>query len=272
MTNIAFRTVWGRAIATCMLAIFVSSCGGGSSSGNCTTIDPSRSSNLPSCAGAQSNAPDGLYVGTTSTGRIATGLILDDGSFYVLYSTRDNPSIIAGAIQGTGTALNGSFSSTSARDINLEGLGMLSTTLAASYTVKQSLSGTVTYPSLTQTVTFTSTYDAQYEAAPALSIIAGNYSGRAGSNIGTENATLTVMSTGVISGIGSSGCRFSGSATPRAKGNVYDTSITFDSAPCLLPGSTLTGVAYFEASTNRIYAIGMTSGRDAGFIYAGSRL
>ena len=276
MIDTTFRAVCSRAIAACMLAAFVISCGGGASPGNCTVIDPNRSPELPSCSGTQTqtqiSTPDGLYLGTTSSGRTAAGLFLDDGSFYVLYSAQNNPAIIAGAAQGTGTASNGTFSSANGKDINLEGLGLLSTTLAASYTPKQSVIGTVTYPSLSQTVTFSGTYAPQYEVVPTLATIAGNYSGRAGSTSGTENATLTVTSTGVISGIGSSGCTFSGVATPRPKGNVYNTSFTFGSAPCLLPGGTLTGVAYFDASTMRIYVIAMTSARDAGVIYAGTKL
>ena len=274
MTDTTCRAVCGRAIAACTLAVLASACGGGASPGNCTIIDPNRSADLPSCSGAQTqtSSPDGLYLGTTSTGRTTAGLLLDDGSFYVLYSATNNPAIIAGAVQGTGSPSNGSFSSTNAKDINLEGLGLLSTTLAASYTPKQSLSGTVTYPSLGQTVTFSGTYDPRYDVAPSLAIIAGNYSGQAGSTAGAENATLSVTSTGVISGIGTSGCTFSGVATPRSKGNVYNTSVTFGGAPCLLPNGMLTGVAYFDSSTMRLYVIAMTSGRDAGVIYAGTKL
>ncbi len=216
--------------------------------------------------------PTGVYVGTTSTGRTSIGLVLDDGSYYVLYSVRNNPSLIAGAIQGTGTASNGSFSSTNGKDINLEGLGLLSSTISASYTEKKSFNGTVVYSSLNQTITFTGTYDAQYEVTPSLAAIAGSYSVQAGSPLGVDTGTVTISSTGTITATTRSGCKVTGTVTPKVKGNAYTVSGTFGGAPCWYANRTMSGAAYFDASTRRLYAVGLTTARDAGIILAGTKL
>lgn len=223
----------------------------------------------PTPAPPQTATPAGLYVGAASTGRTVTGLVLDDGAYYVLYSATNNPAVIAGAVQGTGVASNGAFTSANGRDINLEGLGVLSATVSASFVPTFSLSGGIVYPSLNQTLTFTSTYNRAYEIAPSLATIVGSYTGRAGSPLGAENATITISSSGAVTGRGSSGCTFSGNITPRAKGNAYDAAITFTGAPCLFPATMFTGVAYFDAVTKRIYAVGLKATRDTGFIFSG---
>lgn len=219
----------------------------------------------------QVTIPEGLYAGTTNGGRTITGLILDDGTYYVLYSVANNPSLIAGVVQGTGTALNGSFSSSNGKDINLEGLGVLSANVSASYVLSSSFNGSVAYPSLNQTTTFTSTYDKKYELVPSLVTIAGTYTGAAGSPSGSESTTLNVAASGAVTGRGSSGCIFSGTVAPRSKGNVYNATVTFGGAPCLFANTTVTGGAYFDAATKRLYAVGMKAARDTGFIFSGGK-
>jgi len=179
--------------------------------------------------------------------------------------------LIAGAVSGTGVSTNGSFASSDARDISLEGLGMLSGSISASYTERLSFGGSVTYPSLNQVITFSGAYDAGYETAPTLAAIAGTYTGRAGNIRGSDPGTLTVSTTGALSGGGSSGCKLTGSVVPRAKGNVYKATINFGGSPCFLANTTLTGVAYFEAPTKRLYAVLMTSARNDGMIFAGAK-
>lgn len=246
---------------------------GTGSPGQCADGTMTQSAGLQgACSGHGGLATaEGLYTGIGSTGRAGTGIIFDDGSYYFLYSAQNNPSIIAGAVVGFGTSSNGSFASTNARDINLEGLGLLSGTVSGSYAYKKSFSGFATYPALNQTVTVTGSYSAEYEVTPTLAAVAGTYSGRVGHPRGAESATITVTSSGAISGRGSSGCVVTGNLTPRVKGNAYTTRITFGGAPCLLPGATLTGASYFDRTTKRLYAVGLTSARDNGMIFAGSK-
>ncbi len=181
------------------------SCGGGGDS-------PAP---VPAPAPAPAPAPpppasaEGLYIGATSTNRTVTGLVLDDDSFYVLYSSVGNPAVIAGVVQGNGTSNNGSFSSSNARDFNLEGLGVLNATVSASYNAKQLLNGTVSYTSGGPT-TFTSTFDAAYDTAPSIAALAGTFAGQVAFSQGVENANVTITSSGALNGVGASGCTVSG--------------------------------------------------------------
>jgi hypothetical protein len=226
-------------------------------------------SSAPASTPQATNIPQGLYKGTTSNGRLITGLVLDDGTYYVLYSSDSIKSLIAGVVQGTGTALDGSFSSINGKDINLEGAGVLSANVSASFVLSSTLNGSLTYPSLNQTLTFTSTYDQKYELVPSLATIAGTYSGWVGSPVGVEDATIIVSTSGAVTGHGSSGCNFSGTVAPRSKGNAYNAIITFASSPCLFPNTAVTGGAYFDAATKRLYAVGLKTARDTGFIFSG---
>jgi hypothetical protein len=231
---------------------------------------------LSGCGGGGGDSPpasatstaEGLYTGTTTTGRNVTGLVLDDGTYYVLYSQISNANVIAGVVQGTGTSNAGTFSSGNARDFNLEGLGVLSASVSANYVAKQSLNGAVAY-SAGGTTSFTSNYDATYEAAPSLAALAGSFSGQVASSAGTESATVAVSSAGVISGSGASGCAVSGSVSPRARGNAFNVSLTFGGTPCLFANQTLSGVAYFNSAAKRLYAAAPNASRSDGVLFVG---
>lgn len=211
---------------------------------------------------------EGTWNGSTSTARTLTAAVLDGGTiFWGFYSAANIPSSIAGVIQGTGTSLNGSFGiSSDAKDFNLEGLGVNSVTVSASYVAKQSLNGSVTFPSLNQTATFTSTYNTAYEQIPSLSVIAGTYTGLVGAG-GTEPAIIVITSAGGISRSGG-GCPFNGSVTPHAQGNVYDLSVTFvANGICAIGTLTFTGIGYFDSTANRFSGATLRSDRSQAFIF-----
>lgn len=213
---------------------------------------------------------EGLWVGTTDSNRAISGLVLDDGTYYVLYSAIGNPSLIAGVVQGHGTSNNGNFTSTDARDFNLEGLGVLDATVSASYMVRQSFNGNVMYTS-GGTTAFTSAYDSQYDLTPSLATLAGTYTGTVALSQGYEAATVTVGSNGAVSGVGTSGCTLTGNASPRASGNVYNLTITFGGAPCYFAGQTFTGIAYYDSDVNdkRLYAAAPNAARTDGVLFVG---
>ena len=98
-------------------------------------------SNSPPAPAPTASSAEGLYSGSTDTNRTMTNVVLDDGTYYFFYSVPANPALLAGVVQGNGTSNNGSFTSATAKDFNLEGPGVLSATIAASYTERQSLNG-----------------------------------------------------------------------------------------------------------------------------------
>ncbi len=223
-----------------------------------------------------SSSAEGLWQGTTSTGRTVAGVVVDDGTYWFIYSVVGNSAVLAGVAQGNGssngslTSSNGSFTSANGRDFNFEGLGVSDFTLEGTYEEKSSLDGSITYSS--SATTFTSSYDSDYDLIPSLTTIAGTYTGSAFTSGGPDFATVTFTSAGTIGGVGASGCLFSGSASPRASGNIYDVSITFGGGVCANGTSTVTGVAYFDATTKQLTSVGLNSSRTDGFIYAGIKL
>lgn len=234
----------------------VSGCGGGGGDGG---------------SSAPATSAEGLWLGTTSNGRTIAGLVLDDGTYWVLYSLVGNSAVIAGAVQGNGTSQSGSFTSSNGKDFNLEGYGVSDVTVSASYVAKQSLNGTILYTATGDQVAFVSSYDSDYDLTPSLAAVAGTYSGSAATSGGTESATVTISAAGAVSGSSAGGCNFSGSASPRAHGNVYNVSITFAGGACANGTNTVSGVAYFDAPTRQINSAALNSTRTNGFIFVGTK-
>ena len=251
--------------AAAISTVLLTACGGGSDSPAPAPVPaPAPAPAPPPPAGTA----EGLYLGTTNTNRTVNGIVLDDGSFYVLYSTVANPVVIAGVVQGNGTSMNGSFSSTNARDFNLEGLGVLPGTVSASYNSRQSLNGSISYNS-GGTTTFTSTFNAAYDTVPTLAAISGTYAGQVAFSQGVENANVTISPTGTLSGTGASGCTVSGNVVPRTQGNVYNLTLTFGGAPCFFANQTMTGVAYYDSVAKRVYGATPTAARTDGILFVG---
>ena len=212
-------------------------CGGG--------YGESHVSSLPQPTAA---SVEGRWTGTTSTGRAVVGLLLEDGSYWLFYTARDNPTVLAGVIQGTGTSHSGSFGSSNTRDFSVEGADIRAATMRGSYVPSKSLQGTIAYFT-GDTESFTSTHDEDSESAPNLTQVAGTYSG-----LGADDHTITVNvdSAWTLSGHSSDGCTVAGTLSPRGKGNVFHTSVTFGGGACRYGTETVTGVALYDASTQRL--------------------
>lgn len=244
----------GAALA---IATLLTACGGGG--GGSSAISSTSAT----------NESQGLWTGSTSTGRTATGLVLSDGTYYVLYSTVSNANLIAGVVQGTASASGGSLTSTNMRDFNFESGSVTSGILSGSYRTKQSLSGTASYTS-GGSGTFTTTYDPDYEKTPTLSAIAGTYSGSVVLSAGVQSTSLTISSSGAISST-SNGCTTSGTVSPRTDGNAYDVTIRFSTYPCYFANQSFSGVAYYNSTTRRLYAATPNSARTDGLLFVGTK-
>jgi hypothetical protein len=240
-------------------SVALASCGGGGGSSSSAPPPPDL------------GTAEGLWNGTTGSGRSFSGLVLDDGTYWFLYTAVGNNTVLGGAVQGNGTSSNGKFNSPNGMDFNLEGLGINAFTLAGTYTDKSTLDGTLTYPSGTAN-TFTSTYETDYDLTPSLAAIAGTYSGTAVTvDSSPESATVTIASGGAITGTSAGGCSFTGAASTHANGNVYDVSVTFNGGVCTNGTSTVTGVAYFIAAKKELVSTALNSARTNGFLFLGAK-
>lgn len=219
--------------------------------------------------GGDSPAPTnvaGLWNGTTSTGRTVAALTFQDGTGWALYTPEGNPAYLAGVVQAT-TTVSGATASGPITDYNLEGGGITSGTISTTVNPKQSISGTVNPGG----VTFSGTYDAAFEQAPSLTETAGTFTGTAAVLGGTESASVTVSTTGALSGSSASGCAYTGTVTPRTDGNAFNVSVTFGGGVCSNGTSTVNGIAYYAAATKRIYSAASNSAKTNGFIFLGTK-
>ena len=194
---------------------------------------------------------EGLWTGTTGDGRTISGVVLDDDTYWLWYSAVGQPSVLAGALQGSGRSQNGAFTSSNGIDFNIEGIGplvLLDAPLAASYVMRKSFNGVITYPTTTQTF-FTSTFNTDYDATPSVASLVGTY---IGPSTTSGIFTITIDPSGSITGTFSA-CDYAGALSPRASGNVYDVSITAFGRICGGSGLLQTGVAWFDVATNRIF-------------------
>ncbi|OQW34785.1 MAG: hypothetical protein A4E19_17875 [Nitrospira sp. SG-bin1] len=245
-------------LANCFNSGFVSvACGGGYGNRDFSSLSQ------PAATSAE-----GRWTGATRTSRTVAGLVLHDGTYWVFYTAIGNPNLLAGLVQGTGTSHSGSFGSSNTRDFNVEGAGILAATMSGAYVPNKSFHGTIVYFN-GDTGTFTSTYDADYESAPDMNLVVGNYSGLRADH---HTVTVTVDSAGTLSGHASDGCTVAGTFAPHAKGNVFHTSMTFGGGACRQGTETVTGVAFYDAATHRLYSAALNSARTTSFIFIGTKL
>lgn len=230
----------------------------------CSSGSSENSSTSPPTA----TSAEGLWNGTTSTNRTVGGLVLNDGSYWVFYTAIGNPNVLAGLVQGTGTSNLGSFTSSDTRDFNLEGAGILAATISGSYVQKNTFNGTIAYLN-GATGNFTTTYDSDYELAPDINLVAGNYFGVRADN---QTVGVTLDAAGAVSGSSSDGCTFAGSFSPRGTGNVFNVTVTFAGGSCSNGTNTVTGVAFYDAATRRLFSAGLNGTRTNGFMFIGTKL
>jgi hypothetical protein len=239
------------------LTLSLVACGGGGSGGG--ILAPPADT---------SGTAEGLWNGTTGTGRTIDGLVLSDGTYWFIYTAVGNDAVVAGAVQGNGTSSYGKFTSANGIDFNLEGLGINDFSFSGTYTAKSQFGGTITYTGGT-TDSVSATYNTDYELTPSLATVTGTYSGQATSGGGVESATVTITSGGAIAGSSASGCSFTGAAAVHPTGNVYDVTVTFGGGVCLNGTDTVTGVAYYVASSKELISAALNSARTNGFLFAG---
>ena len=239
-----------------LLCAALAGCGGG---GDGAYQPPTTAINDPS-------ASAGLWKGTTGDHRQVYGALLGTGAYWVAYSAADNPGTIAGAVEGTATSINGVLYSTDALDFDLQA-GVVPATVSVNYLPRNVISGNVNFAG--NATSLTAYYLA---AAPAdLAQVAGTYQGSAAIVGGGESVYLTVGPSGVISGAGSSGCRFSGLAAPRADVPVFDISVTFGGAPCAMGNGSVSGIAFYDQPSNTLIGAALTPGRTNGFLLTAAK-
>lgn len=249
-------------LSIAVVAFTLSACGGGGDAGTTATT-------------AATTQPQGVYSGTL-TGSSSSAfelLVLENDEYWSVYGTSTPGAfLVAGFIQGQGASTSTTFTSSNAKDFGT--VPATAGTISATYVANASISGTIA--ATTGNVTFSgapiisSTYD--YNAAASLASITGAWTLTA---LDASVINLTIAGNGAIAG-STGGCAFTGTITPRASGkNVFNTSVTFGAAPCVLAGQTATGIGltYLLAggATRQFVIAGVDATRTSGTALFGTR-
>lgn len=241
---------------------------------------------LTACGGGGDNASEppltpppainqGVYAGSTSNTAASSFqlLVLEDGSAWATYGTQSASAfLVQGFVQGQAGFNNGKVTSGNIRDYGFS--PAVAGKLTGNYDGTPAVSGQISYASgnvsFSSSAIASSTYN--YQAAAQLSDVSGNWSVSLTTG---ETASLTISNSGVIGGVSSSGCNFTGQIAPRASGkNVFNVRLTFTSAQCALQGQTATGVGltYPTASSQRqLIVLVQDASRLAGVAAFGTR-
>lgn len=199
---------------------------------------------------------EGRWTGATNSGQPARVVILDNGTFYITYS--DIPSaLLAGVVQGTASAINGQLASADAVEYPISydhgSSPSMAATVSGTYLPGRSLQLTIV--SALGTRILTATYDAGSELPANPAAIEGAYNGFTAHTAGGFAAVFTVASGGSFSG-SNEGCRFSGTITPHASGNIFDFTANSAAGPtgCIFGRGPIAGIAFYDAASRELHA------------------
>ncbi len=237
-----------------LVALMVSGCGGGGGGGGDTAI--------PGVFQAQ-----GIAQGTTAQGGSELNIILETGEFY-------NFTTAAGIALTVdhGTMLeSGAGISANLLEFNVAANTASSGVMTGLFIAQSAITGT-TVVNLFQYTAFSANYLTSYNTPANLSALAGTYSGVY--TYGGAPVTMTLSSTGAISGT-STNCAISGTATPRASGkNVFNISLTLTGANCTPAGvGSATGIAVLNSESGliRLYTAALNAAGTTGFFWIGTK-
>jgi hypothetical protein len=217
---------------------------------------------LSACGGG--DPLDGLWLGTMGTNRSVNAIVLDDGNYYMLYSQPGNPSAIGGLVQGSGDFMRGTVTSPNARDFNWEGAGtqLANVTARIKLGQKPALAGTV------NTTPFSIRPVEIFDRNSSLADIVGNHTGNVVFALGVRPATFTVTATGQVS-TSINGCALTGQVVPRKYSNAYELTMTFGGYPCVFPGASFTGVAFYREELRQLQAAVVHPSRTQAIAFSG---
>jgi hypothetical protein len=219
---------------------------------------------------AAGSAAEGFWSGTTSDSRTVRAIILDDGTYYILYSNSGNRSD-AGVVQGSSSAANGNLASSDGVDFPIANAletndSQVSAAVSGTYAPHSSLQLTIVEVSGTRTIA--ASYDAGYERPADLAAAAGIYTGVSGHISGARPATFTLNSNGSLVGHNDV-CTFNGTVTPRKSVNVFDWTLTGNN--CIFPRAGISGVLYYDEANRQIHGFAPFAARTDQFYLIGTK-
>jgi Repeat of unknown function (DUF5648) len=196
---------------------------------------------------------EGVWTGTTDRNETVRAIILDDGTYYMLYS-KPGTATDAGVFQGSGSAVGGIFSSSDGKDFPIpQGAtlerSIVRMSLSGSYVPRTNLQLTITDAGGARSLVATHVSGSGQPAS--LAAAAGQYTGFTGHAAGGKNpASFTLDASGNIAG-GSAFCSFQGTLTPNRSVNVFD---WVQRAPggCSFGKGPIFGIIHYDEATGQL--------------------
>jgi hypothetical protein len=212
----------------------------------------------------------GIYKGSADGGRAVTAVVLEDGNYYLVYSTTADAGVAGGGVQGTFTLSAPVLTSSGARNYNLEGSGTQAASFAGNLDVGRSLSGTFT-SGTAGTLGVTTEYSRDSGDRASLATLAGAYPGQVTFALGVRPAVFNVTAEGAVSTV-INGCTITGTVAPRADINAFDLTIAFAGPPCVIPSNLpFTGVAYLDTATGQLTSFVRNTAAGQGIFFRGTK-
>lgn len=214
-------------------------------------------------AGGNPDGAEGMWTGTTSADQAARVLVLDDGTYYVLYSLTGSGSD-GGIVQGTLNGANGQIATSDGIDFPIATASETSqspvpASVSGSYTARSSLQLMIGEDKGSRTVS--TTYNAWYAQPASLDAVAGTYTAITGHANGKVDTTVVLDSSGTIAGI-NDGCVFKGTLAPHKLVNVFDFTLSAtNGTTCIWGRGPQSGVLYYDPATRQIHGLSPFSGR-----------
>jgi len=215
------------------------------------------------CASTASvSTAKGVWTGTTSINENAVVVVLEDGSYEIVYS-KAGTSADVGVVRGTSSADGGTFASSDA--INYP---VAQTTEASGFASAASVSGSsvpanqlnLTLTTRSGTRTLAANFVPGSDQPPSVAAPAGTYTGYNGHIGGRQNATFTFDGAGNIAGSNAAGCTYTGTITPRASVHVFDWKLVPTNDQCIFGSTHLSGLLYYDEAARQVHAFAVFAG------------
>jgi len=199
------------------------------------------------------SAAAGIWTGMTSLNERVRAVVVDDGRYFILYSSPGDTND-SGVWHGTATTANGTFTSSDGKRYPIAQQQETSDrttaiTLSGTYVAHATLDLAIT--DLRGTRTLSAAYLAGSDQPLSLAPAAGVYSGITGHVNGRQLGSFTLLANGAFGG-SNPACAFVGNATTRASVAVADMSLQPNPPPCIFGSDAITGILDHDAAARKV--------------------
>jgi hypothetical protein len=203
-----------------------------------------------------SSAAAGIWTGTTSLDERVRAIVVDDGRYYILFSSPGDTND-SGVWHGNAGTANGTFTTSDGRrypiaqESNAVGDSTTAISISGTFVAHATLDLTITDARGTRTLR--AAYVAGSDQPMSIASAAGIYSGFGGHVGGRIATTFTLLASGILGGSNTT-CTTSGNATARALVMVGDITLRSITGPCNFGFDPITGIVDYEAGANKLRA------------------